>query len=202
MLDSFRNVVNIDIKGLLPYGLLLFAASLALLGLLTLPRLILSLIRRILNPANFETAKKFLDPYKNLFRGVMGLALAEVAFLTLEPPAELAIIEVMLSLTLTVTAGWLASGLFRQFFNVYALDLAFKSGRKVNSELFIAGKYIANFIIVVLAIIIFAETHQINVFGIVASLGVGGLAVAFAAQNTLSQLLAFRMRDTFSFSTL
>lgn len=189
MLDSFRNVVNIDIEGLLPYGLLVLAALLALLGLLTLPRLIISLIRQSLNTANFETAKKIIEPYKSWLWVVMALAIAELAFSLLKPPAELAIIEIILSLTLTVTTGWLASKLFGQFFNVYAIDIAFKSGRKVNSELLIAGKYIANLIVIVLAIIIFAETHQINVLGIVASLGVGGLAVAFAAQNTLSQLL-------------
>ncbi len=55
--------------------------------------------------------------------------------------------------------------------------------------MFIVGKFVANFIIIVIAIIIFAQTHQVNVFGIIASLGVGGVAVVFAAQNTLSQLL-------------
>ncbi|MGK7900634.1 MAG: mechanosensitive ion channel family protein [Hormoscilla sp.] len=190
MLDYFQKVANIEeIERLLPYGLQVVAVLLALLGLLTLPILIISLIRRLLNTPNLETAKKIFAPYKSLLWGIMAIALAEVAFVMLKPPEQLAIIEIILSLTLTVTVGWLASGVFRQFFNVYAIDAAFKSGRRVNSELLLASKFIANFIIIVLGIIIFAETHQINVFGIVASLGVGGIAVAFAAQNTLSQLL-------------
>ncbi len=77
----------------------------------------------------------------------------------------------------------------KQFFDVYLIEAAFRSDRKANSDLFIVGKFLANFIIIVLAIIIFAQTHQVNVFGLIASLGIGGVAVAFASQNTLSQLL-------------
>ena len=36
---------------------------------------------------------------------------------------------------------------------------------------------------------IFAQTHQLNLVGLLASLGIGGLAIAFAAQKTLEQLL-------------
>ncbi len=38
-------------------------------------------------------------------------------------------------------------------------------------------------------VLIFAEIHQINLIGLFASLGIGGLAIAFAAQKTLEQLL-------------
>jgi MscS family membrane protein len=37
--------------------------------------------------------------------------------------------------------------------------------------------------------LLFGQTHAINIFGLVASLGVGGIAVAFAAQKVLEQLL-------------
>jgi MscS family membrane protein len=38
-------------------------------------------------------------------------------------------------------------------------------------------------------ITIFSQTHEINILGLIASLGVGGIAIAFAAQKTLEQLL-------------
>uniref|UniRef100_A0ACD5GQ03 Mechanosensitive ion channel family protein n=1 Tax=Desertifilum tharense IPPAS B-1220 TaxID=1781255 RepID=A0ACD5GQ03_9CYAN len=69
------------------------------------------------------------------------------------------------------------------------IDVAFKSGRKVNSELLLVGKYVTNFSILLLAVIYFAQTHKINIFGLIASLGVGGLAVAFAAQKTIEQFI-------------
>jgi MscS family membrane protein len=36
---------------------------------------------------------------------------------------------------------------------------------------------------------LFAQTHRINIIGIFASLGVGGIAIAFSAQKVLEQLL-------------
>ena len=54
----------------------------------------------------------------------------------------------------------------------------------------ILGKFIANAAIFISVIILFAQTHQINILGLVASLGIGGLAVAFASQKLLEQVLA------------
>jgi small-conductance mechanosensitive channel len=64
-----------------------------------------------------------------------------------------------------------------------------RSKRKINSELLIIAKFLANSIILLAVIFIFAETHQINIIGLIASLGIGGLAIAFAAQKILEQLL-------------
>ncbi|WP_335337749.1 mechanosensitive ion channel family protein [Nostoc piscinale] len=50
-------------------------------------------------------------------------------------------------------------------------------------------RWVANLIIIVVAILVYAQTHQINILGLLASLGIGGLAVAFAAQKTLEQIL-------------
>ncbi|AFY48484.1 small-conductance mechanosensitive channel [Nostoc sp. PCC 7524] len=97
--------------------------------------------------------------------------------------------EIITSLILAIAASWLASQLFKNFFDFYLLNAAFKSGQKISSELLILFKWLANLIIVFLAILIYAQTHQINVFGLLASLGIGGLAVAFAAQKTLEQVL-------------
>jgi MscS family membrane protein len=45
------------------------------------------------------------------------------------------------------------------------------------------------FIILIYYYYYFSETHEINILGLIASLGVGGVAIAFAAQKTLEQLL-------------
>ncbi|WP_066374837.1 MULTISPECIES: mechanosensitive ion channel family protein [unclassified Anabaena] len=97
--------------------------------------------------------------------------------------------EIITSLILAIASSWLASQIFKNFFDFYLLNAAFKSGQKISSELLILFKWLANLIIVFLAILIYAQTHQINVLGLLASLGIGGLAVAFAAQKTLEQVL-------------
>ncbi len=98
-------------------------------------------------------------------------------------------LEIIVSLTLAIAVSWLASKLFQKFFDFYLLNAAFKTGKKISSELLILLKWIANLVIIFLAILTYAQTHQINLLGLLASLGIGGLAVAFAAQKTLEQVL-------------
>ncbi|NJL57451.1 mechanosensitive ion channel, partial [bacterium] len=57
------------------------------------------------------------------------------------------------------------------------------------NELIVLIKVVGNVLIAVVAIILFAQAHELDVFGLIASLGIGGLAIAFAAQKTLEQFL-------------
>lgn len=157
----------------------------AILGIRKLPEL----IGRIVSTEIAEAYKIIISPNKSLIGVVIALAISEITLLAVTPYSQLYIIEITLSLILTITTTWLGFQFAKQFFEVYLIEAAFRSDRKANSDLFIVGKFITNFIIIVLGLIIFAQTHQVNVVGIIASLGVGGVAVAFAAQNTLSQLL-------------
>lgn len=119
----------------------------------------------------------------------VGLLLADLLLWILPHPAGYLFVEVPVSLGVAIAISWLGSQLFRDFFDGYLLDAALKEGRKLNSEFLILAKFAANGLIILIAVVAFAQTHQINIFGIVASLGIGGLAVAFAAQKTLEQLL-------------
>ncbi|MEC4816121.1 MAG: mechanosensitive ion channel [Scytonema sp. PMC 1069.18] len=172
-------------------GLLLFISG----GLFfsTVSERSISLIKSLMTPVitlqERDFYQKLIKPYEVWFSIVFGLLLADIFAILLPESDWSRLIEIPVGLALTITASWLASQLFRRFFNFYLLDAAIKSGRKVNSELLLLIKVLANVIIVVIATIIFAETHQINLFGLVASLGIGGLAVAFAAQKVLEQVL-------------
>jgi len=151
-----------------------------------LPQFIQTLLSQAISPNVGESFQQITAPYKRSTGWVITLFCSELFLLLMDVDP---LIEILNSLALTLIASWLASQLLRQFFDIYLLDVAVKSGRRANSESLIVGKFIANFLVIVLAIILFAQTHQINVFGLVASLGVGGLAVAFAAQKTLEQVL-------------
>jgi MscS family membrane protein len=98
-------------------------------------------------------------------------------------------IEFGLSFLFLLVLGWLSSRLFQNYFDSYLLDAAAKQGRKVNSEFLVLAKFFANFAIVILLVILFGQTHHLNIVGLIASLGVGGIAIAFAAQKVLEQLL-------------
>ena len=187
MLDylNFPKEIVIDVSSILRLLAIGVIAIVAILGIRKLPEL----IGKIVSTEIAEAYKIIISPNKFLIGVVIALAISEITILAVTPYSEAFIIEIILSLILTITTTWLGFKFVKQFFDIYLIEAAFRSDRKANSDLFIVGKFLANFIIIVLAIIIFAQTHQVNIFGLIASLGIGGVAVAFASQNTLSQLL-------------
>lgn len=162
---------------------------LAIVGSFFLIQLMVSLFQGLISSPVQEAYQKVVKPEQSLLGLVISLALTDIILLTYPRPDYLNLVEIFLSLTLAIGISVLGSRLFKRFFDAYLLNATLQAGRKVNSELLILAKLIANVLIVVITIIIFAQTHQINIFGLVASLGIGGLAVAFAAQKTLEQLL-------------
>jgi MscS family membrane protein len=181
--------LGIGLKIGIIFGGLLIAALFAFISGRSVYSLINFLLAQLFSPQIAEVYRKIAGPYKNVIGVLVALLVGEAAIILIPDEGWFRFIELAVSLALTITGAWLGSRLFIQFFDVYLLEIAFKSGRKVNSEILVVGKFLANFLIVVLAIILFAQSHQVNVIGLVASLGVGGLAIAFAAQKTLEQLL-------------
>lgn len=187
MLDFFPEVLRTD--EVLKVGLLGAIG----VSLLASSRFILSLVQSLFNrlvPIQVvEFYQEIIQPYQNVLGVLSGLAIAEIISSSIPENRWTALIEISTSLSLIITASWLASRLFKRFFDIYLLEAAVKNGRKTNSELLILAKFLANLIIIVLAVFTYAQLHQINLLGLVASLGIGGLAVAFAAQKTLEQFL-------------
>ncbi|NEP16155.1 MAG: mechanosensitive ion channel [Leptolyngbya sp. SIO4C1] len=167
-------------------------AGLLLLGQLGAFLIDLS-IKYLATPELEEIYRKVIEPRRALLGGVIALGLFDVTvwlfFKVFLQVPWYASIETPVTLTFTIALGWLFSRLFKEYFGSYVLDAAAKKGRKVNSEFLVLAKFFANFAIIVLLVILFGQTHSFNVFGVIASLGVGGIAIAFAAQKVLEQLL-------------
>lgn len=151
------------------------------------------ILRRLLSGEAEVFYSRVIQPQQGLLGNVITIGILDTAILLL---LRLGLqvrwywrLETPLTLVFTLALGWLFSRCFKVYFDTYLLDATLKSGRKTNSELLILGKFLANFAIVVILAITFGQTHDINVIGLVASLGVGGIAVAFAAQKVLEQLL-------------
>ena len=136
-----------------------------------------------------EKAEKLLQPYRYLIGLAFGLGFLEIAALFIQILDDYPAIEIIISLILTLEACWLFSQIIGKYIDDYILDSALKSGRQANSELLNLVKFAAYFAIIFGGIIFFTQTHNINIFSLLASLGIGGLAVAFAAQKTLEQVL-------------
>lgn len=182
MLDALPGVLDFDT--LKTFILLALAGIFAIAGGLFASRWLGSAFERFK-----DLYPKVIQPEKELLGLVLSLTLTDIIFLAYARREFIKLMELPISLALAITASLLGSRLFKRFFDAYLLNATLQSGRKVNSELLLLSKLVVNLLIIVTIIIIFAQTHQINIFGLLASLGIGGLAVAFAAQKTLEQLL-------------
>lgn len=132
-----------------------------------------------------------IEPNQSLLAIATALSAADILIdLFLSQSKFYTFIEVPLGLLVGGLIIWLISRLAKFFFNVYLLNAAVRDNRKINSEVLLLGKVATIVGGAAVVAVIFGQTHQINVVGLVASLGVGGLAVAFAAQKTLEQVIS------------
>ena len=132
-----------------------------------------------------------IEPNLTLLTVSIALSVADVLIDFFLSQSEFyAFVEVPISLVIGGLVIWLIFRLARFFFDVYLLNAAVRENRKINSEVLLLGKVATIVGGAAIVAIIFGQTHQINVVGLVASLGVGGLAVAFAAQKTLEQVIS------------
>ena len=132
---------------------------------------------------------KLITPVEDLFQIAGTFILLALSLNVLEKyQAFYDFLRFFNDLALVLSLGWLASRLVRQVMRVYGLEIIRKLGREVD-ELLLVFETLINIFIGFIAAIAFAQSQQINLVGLLASVGIGGLAIAFAAQKTLEQLL-------------
>jgi MscS family membrane protein len=160
------------------------AIAVFLIGLIS-PALVGWTLRTFVSQESGDFYQSILKPSRWLISIVLFLITVDLIVIVLDLPE---FTEVGVSLILSILGAWLGTRLFRKFIDDYLVNIVFQRGGKVN-ELIIVSRFVVNTAIILGAIIIFCETHEINIFGLIASLGIGGLAIAFAAQKTLEQIL-------------
>lgn len=168
------------------FGFLIIAST--IVGHYT-PFLVRTIICRLAQRPIVEAYKVLIVPLQGLLKFIGTLILVALSSLVLqEYPAFYRFLRFFLDLTLAVSLGWFASRFFRQYIRTYGISLARRFGRDVD-ELLLAIETLANVAIGFIAVVAFAQSQSINLVGLLASVGLGGLAIAFAAQKTLEQLL-------------
>lgn len=170
-------------------GIVVIIISIVIIGIFYLQKLLKFLTQNILSPQVRNIYDQVIKPEANWLTLLWFIGLADIALLISSKSPWLRVGEIFLSLSIVWLTIWLAFGWFRRFFDTYLLDVFLQSQRKINTEFLIVGKYVANIVVIISVIFVFAEVHEVNLFGLLASLGIGGFAVAFAAQKTLEQLL-------------
>ncbi len=167
---------------------LLFILISIIIGRYT-PTLVRIIIQRFAPHQVASIYNNLIEPIRNLFKiaGTLILISLSLAWI-IEYTFIYRFISPIVDLAVIISVAWLASRLFRQFIRVYGIELVRKLGREVD-ELLLVFETLANVIIGFIAVVSFAQSQQFNLIGLLTGLGIGGLAVAFAAQKTLEQLL-------------
>jgi len=193
-LNSWLPINEKTVDFLVTLGIKLGLFSLAFFLSLVLgkfiPRLLKLLVQRFLPQ---PVVKIYLNLFETLERnltitGTFLLFYVALDFLKEYNPLY-GYIKLGIDLGVTFSFAFLCSGLFRNFLRIYGVNLIRQIGLEVEELLFIL-ETVANALIGLLAVLGFAQSQNINLVGVLAGLGIGGLAVAFAAKSTLEQLVA------------
>ncbi|MEH2195106.1 MAG: mechanosensitive ion channel domain-containing protein [Nostoc sp.] len=142
---------------------------------------------RFVSPEVKKVYNLVFHPYENWLRKSIYLIIIDIVWIILPLPNFLKYLEIILGLSTAITVGWLCSRLFEKFLIFYLAESTLK--QKINGELLVVANILGDAVIFLIIIFIFAQTHHINVVGLVTSLGIGGIAIAFAAKGLLEQLL-------------
>ena len=152
------------------------------------PTLLKFSIERLIPDRGTKINQNLIEPVSSLLRISSTLFLISLAlFWIQEYKVIYEFCRFFLDLATIISVAWLSSRLFRQFVRVYGIELIRKLGREVD-ELLLVFETLANTIIGFVAILTFAQS-RFDLIGLFAGLGIGGLAIVFAAQQTLQQLL-------------
>lgn len=154
-----------------------------------IPALINFFIARSLPDASKELYQKFIEPARKSIAIAGTFTLISVSLNILQVyPGFFRFLRFFIYLGTTISVAWMASKIARQGIRVYGVLLLQQLGRNVNDVMLIFETF-ANVVIGFIAVTMFAQSQNFNLMTLIAGLGVGGVAVAFAAQETLSQLI-------------
>jgi len=132
----------------------------------------------------------FIQPLQNPFKVAGTFILISLSLVWLQSyPALYKFLGYFIDPAIIVSVSWLISRLFRQVVRIYGIDLLRRVGKE-GDEFLLVVETLANVVIGFFAAIVYANSLKVNLVGLMASLGITGLAVAFAAQKILEQLLS------------
>ncbi|MGB3692737.1 MAG: mechanosensitive ion channel domain-containing protein [Spirulinaceae cyanobacterium] len=189
--SNFNLPNTLQVSTALLLATITFLTLLLIIGLsyLQLPRFVKVVAKSLTSNEEQDIYKNIILPYQNWLTWAIILTIVDVILLSLPIPESLKILEFLLGLVATLNISLLGFKLLGELFDHYLLEAALENQRKINSELIVLAKFISNAVVALILIFLFAQVHQINLFGLIASLGVGGVAIAFASQKVLEQIL-------------
>lgn len=173
-------------------GLFLLSAVLSPLIGKSLPYIIkkiLKFIKKYLDFDDVEIFNTYINPVKNSLMITGSLVFLALCLNLLVKYEELyTFLGLFIYLILSISLGWFTSKVMQRIIRGSLINLLQRQGGEVN-EIVLVFETLTNLLIILLAIVIFSQGLRLNLVALTASLGIGGVAVAFAAQQALSRLI-------------
>ena len=190
-IQDLLNLVQIELLALPKIVIFLVAVLLALLVGRYTPGIVGLLLNRFSPGQSSPIAEYFIRPERGAFKlaGTLLLISLSMVWLQADYPGLHAFFRPFVDLATIASVAWLVSRLFRQVVRIYGIDLLRRLGREVD-ELLLVFETLVNVVIGFVAVLAFAQSQNFNLIGLIASLGIGGIALGLAAQTILEQLLS------------
>ncbi|MDF5721037.1 MAG: mechanosensitive ion channel [Rhizonema sp. PD37] len=178
-------LIGIGIK----LAIFLFFLFLAWIVGKSIPRFLSAIIRRFTPQFFVRIYQNLVEPQSVTLSRVVTLILFSVALnLIQEYTGFYKFLKFFSDLSIAISIAIFISSLFKNFVRVYGIELIRKLGFEID-ELLLVFETIANIVIGFIVAVAFAQSQNVNLIGLIAGLGIGGIAVAFASQKTLEQIL-------------
>ena len=194
--ESIKDWLNFDAETrsfllghALNFGIFFLFVFLSLLAGRYTTSLVKAIIRK-LTPDRFSIIyDKLITPLEKLIKITGTLILISICLNFIrEYQAIYEIAKFFLDLAVIISVAWLVSRFIRQLIRVYGIDTIRKLGLEID-EMLLVFETIINIVIGFVAVITFAQNQNINLVGLLAGVGIGGAAIAFASQKTIEQLI-------------
>ncbi len=188
-LESFFQIDVVQSEGPRIATFAFFVFLSLLIGRLT-PKLANAAVDRFFPKSVAGIYENVIQPLEDLFRLSGTLLLLSLTLNWLNPYEALyGFLRPFADLAVILSLAWLASRVAKQVVRAYGIDFLRRMGLEVD-DLLLVFETAANIVIIFIALLAFAQSQEFNLVGLLASFGLGGVAVAFAAQKILEQLLS------------
>ncbi len=190
-------ILNVEIPGVIDPGMVgllglvisLFAVVVAGIASLEIPQRVAGWLDQQSSTELQEVYQRILAPLQPWILWLAVLVSLDSLLLILPKPPWIRMLEIPIGLVIAVGISGLGAAISRVLFDQYLPETALEDRSKISTELLLLAKYLSIVTTILIVIFIFAQTHQVNLIGLIASLGIGGVAVAFASQKILEQIL-------------
>ena len=153
------------------------------------PVIIKFIVSRFAPQSVMDVYEKLFEPVSNLIKIIVALILISFWLNFIEDYEALhGFLRITIDLAIIVIISWFLTRLWSQYIRVYGVNFLRNLGYEID-DLVVITETIFNVVIGVVAAFIFAAMRGTNLIAPLAGLGIGGLAVAFAGQKTLEQVL-------------